>query len=160
MYKKALQAALMISICMIIAIFAYQFNINLNIYFLGIGALVTINTNKKESFRSGLERLLGCISGAIFGMISISLYKLIPMIWILPLISFVAVLLVVIVNAKIHNRSGTLEAVIVYTTMLSNLTTNFNVFSYGTLRIIETLCGFIIGLLINRFIFKNVEELV
>lgn len=153
--KKALQSGLMLAICMMLVLTFQHFGLQSNIYFMGIGAIVTINHTKDQGLRSGIERLVGCISGGIIGLLFMIIYNQVNIIYIAPILCFVGAVILVLFNGKLNNQSGTLEALIMFATLITNIGTANNIYQYTILRIIDTLIGFVVGVIINQLIFKN-----
>lgn len=153
--KRAWQAGLMIALCMVVVLILQHLGLHSNIYFMGIGAIVTIAQDRDKGLKSGLERLVGCISGGIIGLITIVIYNHINLEWIIPILCFVAVFGLVVFNGNINNQTGTLEALIMFATLLTNIGTANNIYTYTLLRIVDTLIGFILGVIINKILLRN-----
>lgn len=158
--KLALQSSIMLSFCMFVVLILRYCHYNASIYFMGIGALVTIQNSRVASLKTGSERLIGCFSGGIMACITVFIYDYILSInlnadLLLPLIMLPMVYMLIMFNGKIHNTTGTLEACIVYVTILTLIPMHSNVFAYAIGRSFDTLIGFAIGFLTNWLIYKN-----
>lgn len=153
--QMAWQASLLLSIAMLVVLVCQHFGYDASIYFMGIGALVTLSTDKKLGIRSGIERLIGCISGGICGLITLMLCHLINFDFIIPIIMFPLVYILILFNGRVKNKTGTLEAIVVFVTLLTMVNSDTNIYLYTLHRFIDTLIGFGLGIMINKFIYRN-----
>lgn len=112
--------------------------------FVGIGAIMSMQSSVSESFKSGKDRMLGTFVGAIIGLIFS---------YLLPH-NYFFLSLGIIVTIYIHNLLGwksslTLSA-IVYLAIFLN--TEDERISYAANRLLDTFIGISVSVLINYFI--------
>lgn len=154
--KYALQASIITLISGIIVIIANNFNLDLNIYFIGVGAIVCIDQTK-VGIKRGLGRVYGSLSGAIFAIISLYLLRYFPSPLTYIILACISVYILVIIQSYIRNELGGLEALVVYLTMLTHNPNN-EILIYALSRVGETILGCIIGISVNYLVTRNVSK--
>lgn len=120
--------------------------------FAGIGAIMAMQASVSESFTAGKNRMLGTFVGAFVGLLfSLALPQN-------PLFIGIGVMITIhLCYIMGWNKALQLSAIVFLSIALNpNLETKF---SYALFRIIDTLIGIMVGMIINYFISApNMEE--
>lgn len=119
--------------------------------FVGIGAIMTMQSSVSESFKTGKDRMLGTFVGALVGLI---FSYLLPNNYLFLTIG--TIIVIYIHNVLDWKSSLTLSAIVFLAIFLNNEGARLE---YATNRLLDTFIGISISVLINYFIAApNVKE--
>lgn len=122
-------------------------------FFACIAAVVTMQTTVDVSFKAGVERMVGTLVGAgiaiIFSLIAPNNILLIGL----------GIVIIIYMSNLIHQQNAASLACIVFLAIMINLTDQ-TAMQHAYNRIIETLIGIVIAVIVNSvfFPFKEPEE--
>lgn len=138
---RTVKTGIAVSLSMFIASF-----INLKSpIFVGIGAIMAMQSSVSESFNAGINRMLGTIVGAIVGLLFSFIFPQ----------NFIFLGLGIIIVIHIHylfnwKKSLTLSAIVFMAIFLNSESARI---PYATNRIIDTFIGISVAVLVNYFLF-------
>lgn len=135
---------------------------NLSPFFAIIAAVICMKVTTQDSIDVGVNRVLGTVIGGFIGMVT--LYGLTALAiaqqgYIYDLIA-VAVLMVMIKALSLVYRTGAvIITAVVYLSILYMDIGDVSIFIYSATRVLETLLGVVVAILINRLIpNRHLEE--
>lgn len=120
-------------------------------FYACIAAVITMQNQVKGSFQVGVERMIGTLIGAGLGMVFALIQQNNPF-----LIALGIALVIYSTNILKQCKSASI-ACIVFLAIMTNLTTVSPV-QYSILRVIETLIGIYIAVLVNVLIYPPSPE--
>ena len=115
-------------------------------FFACISAVVTMQTTVDVSFKAGAERMIGTLVGAgiaiIFSLIAPNNILLIG----------IGIIIIIYISNLIHQQNAASLACIVFLAIMINLTDQTPI-QHAYARIIETLIGIVIAVMVNSYFF-------
>lgn len=146
-----------VMICLIIArIFGYE-----NPYYALIAAVIVMKSSTKDSYRHGLNRMIGSIFGGLFGFVFIFSRRFIDSnISIGGILLISSLLFLDLWSAKLlhFEEYASLMSTILLLSVLMNYSASNEVAArYLLIRILETLVGIIVSVLVNHYFQSFIE---
>lgn len=120
-------------------------------FFAIIAAIISIQPTISESFKTGWNRVLGTVIGAILG---IAFALIAPA---HPLLLGLGVVLTIIVCNRFYLPSAVFIATVVFVAIMVDLG-DADVFSFGIARVMDTLLGVVVAFVINYFVLPPRQE--
>lgn len=117
-----------------------------NPIFVIIGAIVSMQGSINESYKSGINRILGTVFGAMVGML---FYQISPN---NTLLIGLGTILIIHINNKLKWNKSIVNTLIVFCSIMLN--TEENVFMYSAFRVIDTTIGIIVAFSVNLLVFR------
>lgn len=139
---RNIKTAISVVICIIIS---NILNLN-NPIFVIIGAIVSMQGSINESYKSGINRILGTVFGAMVGML---FYQISPN---NTLLIGLGTILIIHINNKLKWNKSIVITLIVFCSIMLN--TEENVFMYSAFRVIDTTIGIIVAFSVNLLVFR------
>lgn len=116
-----------------------------------IATVLTVRQSMEETSQYGFDRVLGTILGGIVSFIVLwlpleNIYQ--------PLVLSLAMMFSLMIAKWFHLRGPvySMSAVVLLVTLLSHGSSNADALQYVTARVIESIVGIVIALLVNRFV--------
>lgn len=136
--------------------FDFLVNENTSIYAC-LAAVIVMRGSVSQSFRSGISRIIGTCIGGLFGMLflligSFSVVKALDFI-IVPLCVMLLIYFITIIKENDATAIAVATFMIIVITVGSN-----NPHLYAINRILSTVYGVTVSLLVNRFVGKSPNE--
>lgn len=128
-------------------------------FFACMTAVFTMETDVSTSLRAGIERLLGTLTGAIIGSVFALLTNYLPMDYLLVKVLVVPIGLILVIQmfSLMKLKNSTFIACIVYLALMVHVDGPLRV-EYAITRTLTTAFGAFIALLVNRYIYPNVNS--
>lgn len=139
--KRMLKTSLAVFLCIIISNF-----LNVNPFYACIAAVISMESTFTNSYRSGLNRMLGTILGALVGLI-MSLISPEN-----PFLAAVGVVIIIYVCNYFKWNKSIVIGCTVFFVIMTNLQGRQPV-TYSIFRALDTLFGIIVAIGVNRFVF-------
>lgn len=116
-------------------------------FYACIAAVITMQNTVEDSYETGINRIIGTLIGAVIGLI---------LCYISPqnsLLIFIGAVLVVYAANLLDKKGCTSIALIVFLAIMLNIA-DAPPFYYSTMRVIETILGILVSVLVNTFMFN------
>ncbi len=128
-----------------------------------LACILTMRATSDETKERGKNRLIGTLVGGLSSYLGLVLFQLLPINSLsnfAPLIiaSFVYLSLWIGKSLHLDPYAITIAAVVATVTMISHNEHHSDALSYVSLRMLETLVGFLIAYLVNKHFFKRRES--
>ncbi len=131
-------------------------------FFAVIAALICMKPTLEDSFNVGIHRVIGTIIGGITGMAMLSFFRFIG--WernSLPydLLTVVVMMFLIKFIAVIGRNQATIITCVVYTSiLLMPLIAGQSIVQYSMMRVLDTLLGVVVALIINEVLPNHYKE--
>ena len=157
---RIIKTVLAVFICLVVFFIFKYYN---PVYAL-ISCVLLMRTSVDESFRAGKDRTIGTIIGGTVAIGTLEFMDLINVnIESLPATVFVAgAVFIVLMITKIFNFSsyvGSMASVVLLIAMISYGHAGDNPFVYVSVRVIETVIGIFIAVMVNRYVNPNFKRM-
>lgn len=134
-----------------------------NPIYAAIACVLMMRSTVEESFQSGLQRIIGTIFGGIVSLALLNLldfFKVPNESLLTPIVITLGVLFVLIVSKASHANSyvGSMAAIVLLIIMISNNASNDDNVMYIIVRVLETIYGVVIAVLVNRYLNFNLDK--
>lgn len=139
--KRMLKTSLAVFLCIIISSF-----MNVNPFYACIAAVISMESTFTNSYRSGLNRMLGTILGALVGLVMSLLNPENPF-----LAAIGVIIIIYVCNYFKWNKSIVIGCTVFFVIM-TNLQGRQPV-TYSIFRALDTLFGIVVAIGVNRFVF-------
>lgn len=129
-----------------------------------IACVLMMKSSVEESFKSGIQRIVGTVMGGIAAIIFINLLQALNIAHeniITVIIISIGVLILLMLSKATHADSyvGSMAVMVFLIIMLSNNATKDNHIEYIVVRVLETTYGVVIAVLVNRYLnFKTRKQ--
>lgn len=146
------------SISVFICILVLEYTEIANPFFACITAILVIKTDMHTSFKAGADRLIGTIFGSLIGSLSaIIFYKFLPMdiLLVRSLVIPLGVMLIIYILTSLKLKDAVLISCVVFLAIMITMESEAELLSYAFERIISTVFGAVVALLVNRFIYPH-----
>lgn len=131
-------------------------------FFAVIAALICMKPTLEDSFNVGIHRVIGTIIGGIIGMAMLSFFHFIGMERnSLPydLLTVVVMMFLIKFIAVIGRNQATIITCVVYTSiLLMPLIPGQSIVQYSMMRVLDTLLGVVVALIINEMLPNHYKE--
>lgn len=132
-------------------------------FFACITAILVMQTDMHASFETGIYRLIGTVFGSVIGSLSaIVFYRFLPMdiLLVRSLVIPLGVMLIIYILSSLKLHDATLMSCVVFLAIMITMDSDALLLSYALERIISTVFGAGVALLVNRFIYPyKVKEM-
>lgn len=147
---RMVKTAVAVLLCFVVA---YIRQDETNAFYSVVVAILCMQVDVGNSFSAGVERLIGTLSGAALGLLSLLISQWLglqqtPLLWYLTITLFVILCLYVSVLIK---KPGTASISTVQLLSIALAAPGVNPYGYAWLRLTETLVGIVIALVVNAF---------
>lgn len=150
---RAIKTAVAVFLCALISmIFKRE-----DIFCSSIAAIICMQQTYKQTIDTGINRFIGTLIGGIVGYIALELSDYIPnyewmRIFVLPF----CILSVIYICNKIDKKQSVSIGCIVVLVIVARLGDPMSsTFMYVVFRVMDTLVGIFIAMVVNRFMFKG-----
>jgi len=118
-------------------------------FYACIAAVICMGDSVENSMKAGKNRLIGTLTGGIYGIIFIFLnpITLIPQ----PFLISLGIIVVIYTGVLIRKPASVAISCVVFLAIMTNLKGN-STYLYAVNRIIETAAGIIIAIFINKYV--------
>ncbi len=156
---RTIKSSIAVAVCVLIA---YIIGNRDMIFFGGVASIICMQQHYKDTFKTGLHRFSGTLLGGVLGFITIMSGVYIPKYS--NGINAIVIAVAVLVSIYLCNVFSLNEAASISCIVLLNVTANydgstmaFNAFRYVIFRVLFTLVGVVVSILVNRLIcpYKN-----
>ncbi len=125
-----------------------------------LACILTLRTTSDETKERGKNRLIGTLVGGLSSYLGLVLLQYLPITTysgFAPIViaSFVYLSLWIGKSLHLEPYAITISAVVATVTMISHNQHHTDALSYVSLRMLETLVGFLIAYLVNKYFFKR-----
>ena len=149
--KRTFKTALAVSICVLLTQLIDKNGTQNTFFFMGAGAVVSIQSDIQNSIKTGMQRVLGSATGALVALFTSLIYVHIFQGKLLFLVIFIGIYLLIYLNVQLKITTGLVVSSVVF---LAIFTTEVdNGFNYALLRVFDTFAGVLIGVIVNKIIF-------
>lgn len=121
--------------------------------------------NLKDSYKIGMARAYGTIHGAVCGLaflvIMVVANSYIPYVWLYKVVSYFIIsfgIIVVIYTCNLLNKKLSIPLACIVFLGVTTIHADGDPIYYGVNRVVETLFGLVIGLLVNKYIVPPKEQ--
>lgn len=127
-----------------------------------LACVLMMKSTVEESTQSGIQRTIGTILGGVVSLILINILRYfdIPHESIIkPIVMTLGVIIVLIASKAAHAASyiSSMAAVVLLITMISHASVDDNTLVYVVVRVLETIYGIGIALLVNKYVNFGVK---
>lgn len=148
---RAVKTTIVVFLCLLIA-FLFKRE---NAFYATIAAVVCLQPTYDETFRLGLNRVIGTVIGGAFGYLVLELCTKIPYYheyWYMLIVPVGIVLLIYLCNV-VNRKAAVAICCIVFLSITANSSRDItHALSYVLNRVLDTSIGIIIAMLVNRFV--------
>lgn len=124
-------------------------------FFACITAILVMESDMHKSFVTGAHRLVGTIFGSIIGSLSaIIFYEFLPMdvLLIRAIVIPLGVMLIIYILTTLKLKEPILMSCVVFLAIMITMDSEAPLLSYALERIVSTVFGAVVALLVNRFV--------
>lgn len=130
-----------------------------------IACVLMMKSTVEESTQSGVQRTIGTILGGIVSLILINILRYFDIpheSMIKPIVMTLGVVVVLIVSKAAHAASyiSSMAAVVLLITMISHASVDDNTLVYVVNRVLETIYGIGIALLVNKYVNFSIKPTI
>lgn len=155
---RIIKTFIAVLICLV-TLYAFKYY---NPIYAAISCVLMMKSTVEESFNGGKYRIIGTILGGIVSLILLNFIRFINLshesYFTVLIISFgVMIVLMVTKITNANSNVGSMAGVVLLITMLAHSSATDNTFMYVFIRVLETIYGIVIAVIINRHFnfFKN-----
>lgn len=128
-----------------------------NPVYAAIACVLIMKTTVADSFNSGVQRVVGTILGGALSWLLLVLLRQMGIrneSFLVPLFITLGVVLVLSISKAFHAAEyvGSMAAVVLVITMLSHVDAVDDTFMYVLVRVLETIYGIFIAVMVNRYL--------
>lgn len=150
---RAIKTAIAVSLCLLISLI---FN-RPDAFCSSIAAIVCMQQTYDETFNTGLNRFIGTIIGGIMSYLVIMVSLVLPYYTWISIAIIPVALLIAIYFCNMINRpsSVSIACIVVLVIVARPIEGNQDALFYVIDRVLDTIIGVAIAMLVNRFFFPN-----
>ncbi len=157
---RTIKSTIAVAVCVLIS---YLINNRDLIFFGGVASVICMQHTSRDSLKMGMNRCIGTVFGGMLGFVTIILGTHVPKYS--SGTDMIVIALAALVSIYFCNLLKMNEATSISCIVLLNVTANYdgnsmahNALRYVFYRVLFTLIGVIVALIINRFIFPYKSE--
>lgn len=125
-------------------------------FFACITAIIVMETDMHTSFEVGIYRFIGTVFGSVIGSLyAIIFYKFLPMdiLLVRSIVIPLGVMLIIYILTSFKLKDSILMSCVVFLAIMIAMDSEAPLLSYALERIISTVFGAVVALLVNRFVY-------
>lgn len=149
---RTLKSSAAVFICLIINYYVIKSNYP---FYSAIAAVLCMQQDIQNSFKTGLNRMTGTIIGGIFGVIVLSSYKYFlsfDNIIIYYLIVSICIIPIIHITVLLNKKSSSYITCVVFLSIVITHGEDMSVFLFAFHRVIDTFIGIAVSICVNTFI--------
>lgn len=153
---RAIKTAIAVFLCALIStVFKRE-----DIFCSSIAAIICMQQTYKQTIETGINRSIGTLIGGIVGYIALELSVYIPNYeWMRIFVIPFCILSVIYICNKIDRKASVSIGCIVVLVIVAKLGDPMNsTLMYVVFRVLDTLVGVFIAMVVNRFMFKDINS--
>ncbi len=131
-----------------------------DIFCSSIAAIICMERTYKRTVETGMNRFIGTIIGGIMGYIALEISECVPYfkfvrILLLPFCILIVIYICNVINKKSAVSIGCVVVLVIVSRLGNPMSSTF---LYVILRVMDTLIGTVVAMLVNRFTFGGTDN--